>query len=186
MSSLFHPTTHDHSGSIAVFLIGLRINQVWRLDLWVPAMRAMGPMIAELHAAKAAASRGEGEDLGFLGHRSLLGSGGPTIVQYWRSAEDIYAYSGQDGRAHRPAARAFYERGRRAAGAVGVWHETYAVPAGGHESLYLAMPPTGLAAATAVTSLAGRRHRAGLSPSRGSDAGPHSAAGPASETAQAR
>ncbi|MDC5697216.1 DUF4188 domain-containing protein [Intrasporangium calvum] len=163
MPSPFRPTTHDHAGSIAVFLIGLRVNHFWRPDLWLPALRAMGPMMTELHAAKAAAARGEGEDLGFLGHRSLIGAGGPTIVQYWRSAEDIYAYSGSGDRAHRPAARAFYERGRRAAGAVGVWHETYAVPAGGHESLYLAMPPTGLAAATGVSELATRRGRASLS-----------------------
>jgi hypothetical protein len=30
------------------------------------------------------------------------------------------------------------------------------VPAGGHESIYVAMPPTGLAAATAVVPVASR------------------------------
>lgn len=158
----FRPTTHAHEGSLAVFLIGLRINHPWRPDLWVPALGAMGPMVAELYAAKAAAGRGEGEELGFLGHRSLIGAGGPTLVQYWRSAEDIYAYAHDLGRSHRPASKAFYERGRRAGGAVGIWHETYAVPAGGHESLYLAMPPTGLAAATGVAPLVGRGRRAAL------------------------
>ena len=163
MSAAFRLTTHAHEGDVAVFLIGLRVNQVWRPDLWLPAMRAMGPMIRELYAAKAAAERGEGEHPGFLGHRSLVGPTGPTLVQYWRSAEDIYAYAHDTERAHRPAWKAFYERGRRAAGAVGVWHETYAVPAGGHESLYVGMPPTGLAAATGVTEVGARRRRARVS-----------------------
>ncbi|HEU5143904.1 MAG TPA: DUF4188 domain-containing protein [Dermatophilaceae bacterium] len=162
MSAPIRPTTHAHEGSIAVFLIGLRINQPWRPGLWLPALRAMGPMMAELYAAKAAAEHDEGQDLGFLGHRSLIGAGGPTIVQYWRSAEDIYTYAADTERSHRPASKAFYERGRRAAGAVGVWHETYAVPAGGHESLYLAMPPTGLAAVTGVAALTGRGRRAAI------------------------
>lgn len=162
MTTPFRPTTHLHEGDLALFLIGLRVNQPWRPDLWLPAMRAMGPMLAELYAARAAAERGETEDPGFLGHRSLVGAGGPTLVQYWRSVEDIYAYAGDQERAHRPAAKAFYERGRRAAGAVGIWHETYAVPAGGHESLYLAMPTTGLAAATGVAPLTGRGRRAAL------------------------
>lgn len=162
IGSPFRPVTHAHEGSLAVFLIGLRINQPWRPDLWLPALRAMGPMVAELYAAKAAAERGDGEGLGFLGHRSLIGAGGPTLVQYWRSAEDIYAYARDLNRSHRPATKAFYDRGRRAGGAVGIWHETYAVPAGGHESLYLAMPPTGLAAATGAVPLTGRGRRASL------------------------
>jgi hypothetical protein len=57
---------------------------------------------------------------------------------------------------HRPAWAAFNARARKAAGAVGVWHETFAVPAGGHESIYVAMPPTGLAAATGVVPVARR------------------------------
>lgn len=159
----FRPTTHDLDGSLAVFLIGLRINHPWRPDLWVPALRAMGPMVTELYEAKATAEQGGGAGLGFLGHRSLVGAGGPTLVQYWRSTDDIYAYAHDPARSHRPAWKAFYERGRRAAGAVGVWHETYAVPAGGHESLYLAMPPTGLAAVTGSVPLRARRRRATLS-----------------------
>lgn len=37
---------------------------------------------------------------------------------------------------------------------VGIWHETYAVPAGGHESVYVGMPITGLAAATTSLPIA--------------------------------
>ncbi|MEO7447904.1 MAG: DUF4188 domain-containing protein [Humibacillus sp.] len=65
---------------------------------------------------------------------------------------------GGPGHEHRPATKEFYARTRRASGAVGIWHETFAVPAGGHESLYLAMPPTGLGQAFGVTGDQRRRH----------------------------
>ncbi|HET8989161.1 MAG TPA: DUF4188 domain-containing protein, partial [Humibacillus sp.] len=51
---------------------------------------------------------------------------------------------------------------RRATRAVGIWHETFAVPAGGHESLYVAMPPTGLGKAFGVTTDVRRRRHARL------------------------
>lgn len=150
--------THDHHGDLAVFLIGLRLNRPWRPDLWMPTFAAMGPMISELYTAKAAAERGEGEHPGFLSHRTLVGLGGPTVVQYWRSVEEIYAYAHDPGRRHRPAWLEFYRRGQRGVGAVGIWHETYAVPAGAAESLYVDMPPTGLAAAFGSHESSGRQH----------------------------
>ncbi|MFE7405207.1 DUF4188 domain-containing protein [Isoptericola sp. NPDC057559] len=142
-------TTHAHEDDVAVFLIGARINKPWRPDAWVPALAAMGPMLAELHDDPAS---------GFLHSRTLVGTRGVTVVQYWRSVADIYRYANADDHRHRPAWLAFYRKARRVPGAVGVWHETYAVPAGGHESLYADMPPFGLAKATGVVA-AGRRGR---------------------------
>jgi hypothetical protein len=134
----------------------MRVNRWWRVDQWLPAAAAMPKMIRELYAAKAAAEQGQGRDPGFLGHRLLIGGRGPTVVQYWRTVGDIYSYAASADREHRPAWTAFNARARRSPGAVGIWHETYAVPAGGHESIYVAMPPTGLAAATAVVPVASR------------------------------
>ncbi|MFT4234773.1 MAG: DUF4188 domain-containing protein [Microbacterium sp.] len=55
--------------------------------------------------------------------------------------------------------RARSESGTRAAkGAVGVWHETYAVARA--ESIYVGMPPTGLGRATALKPVSGRLDRA--------------------------
>ena len=153
---------HDHDGDLAVFLIGMRVNQPWRPDLWGPVFGAMPGMLKELYVAKAASARGEDADLGFLDGRTLLGAGGPTLVQYWRSVDDIYAYANDPDHEHRPAMRAFYARSRRATGAVGIWHETFAVPVGGHESLYVAMPPTGLGKAFGVTTDVRRRRHARL------------------------
>lgn len=141
-------TTHEHDAALGVFLIGMRFNRLTRPDQWLPPFLAMPRMLTELYRNKAAAAAGEAEDLGFLGARTLLGGRGVTIVQYWRSVEDIYRYAGASDHEHRPAWSAFNARARKAAGVVGIWHETYAVPAGAHESVYVGCPPMGLAAAT--------------------------------------
>ena len=79
------------------------------------------------------------------------------VIQYWRSTDDLIAYASADERIHRPAWRAFNARARRAAGAVGIWHETYAVPAGGHETIYSGLgSPIGLGAVAGTQPLARR------------------------------
>ena len=51
-------------------------------------------------------------------------------------------------------------------GDVGIWHETYLVPAGGYECVYNNMPPFGLGEATEIVPAAGRKasaaRRAGI------------------------
>lgn len=139
--------THRHDGGLVVFLIGMRIGTAWRPDRWFPVLAGMRPMLAELHRDPAS---------GFLGHRTLLGRGGPTVVQYWRSREDLLRYASDPGARHRPAWAAFNRRVRDAGGHVGIWHETYVVPPGGHESVYVDMPLTGLAAVTSATPVSRR------------------------------
>ena len=134
--------THDYDGELVVFLIGMRIRQWWRPDLWGPVFRAMGPMLRELS---------RDPDSGMLGSRLTLGSSGPWVVQYWNSLEKLYAYASDPRAAHRPAWAAFNARARRAPGAVGVWHETY--PVHHAESVYVGMPPLGLAKFTGSRSV---------------------------------
>lgn len=131
--------THDHTGDLTVFLIGMRINKPWRPDGWLPVLAAMPGMLRELAADP---------ESGFLGHRMTVGAGGPVLVQYWRRTEDVYRYAGDRDARHHPAWVAFNRRARRIRGAVGVWHETYEVARA--ESVYVDLPPTGLAAATAA------------------------------------
>ena len=50
-------TTHAYDGPLALFLIGVRIHQPWRLRVVSQVIRAMPPMIAELERNKAAAAR---------------------------------------------------------------------------------------------------------------------------------
>ncbi|MEP6649004.1 MAG: DUF4188 domain-containing protein [Lapillicoccus sp.] len=154
--------THEHDGPIGVFLIGLRFNRLHRPDQWLPVFTAMPRMLAELYRNQAAAARGEADDLGFLGARTLFGGKGVTVVQYWRSVEDIYRYASAPDHEHRPAWTAFNARAREATGVVGIWHETYAVPAGAHESVYVATPVMGIAEATSSVPVPSRKRYARL------------------------
>jgi hypothetical protein len=137
--------THAYDGDLVVFLIGMRINRPWRLDLWLPVFLAMPAMLAELSKDK---------ESGLLGYRLTFGAGGPLLVQYWSSHEKLYRYASDREAAHRPAWAAFNRRARKAPGAVGIWHETYVVERA--ESIYSGMPVSGLAAATSIVPVARR------------------------------
>jgi Monooxygenase af470-like len=137
--------THAHDGDFVVFLIGMRINRPWRLDLWLPVFFAMPAMLAELSKDK---------DSGLLGYRLTFGAGGPLLVQYWSSHEKLYRYASDREAAHRPAWAAYNRRVRKAPGAVGIWHETYVVERA--ESIYSGMPVSGLPAATSIVPVARR------------------------------
>lgn len=129
--------THDHDGGLVVFLIGMTIGKPWRPDLWGPVFTAMPRMLRELT---------DDEDSGLLGYEYVL-LGGPAVLQYWSSADKLYAYAASRDARHLPAWRAFNERARAHPGAVGIWHETYVVDRA--ESVYNNLQrPRGLAAAT--------------------------------------
>ena len=129
-------TTHAYDGPLALFLIGVRIHQPWRVGVVGQVIRAMPPMIAELERNKAAAARGEEESLGYLGSRSTVDLTGTTMIQWWRSTDDIYAYASRTDHRHREAWLEFYRKAEDAPRALTIWHETYAVAArGGGEPL---------------------------------------------------
>ncbi len=95
--------THAYDGPLAVFLIGLRIHKPWRLRVVRAAVTAMPAMIAELEENKAAADRGEAESLGYLGSRGTVHLTGITMIQWWRSVDDVFGYANASPLAHRPA-----------------------------------------------------------------------------------
>ncbi|MBD5830669.1 DUF4188 domain-containing protein [Janibacter melonis] len=139
--------THAHDGDVVVFLIGMRPTKWWRVDKLAPVLAAMPRMLAELERNKARAAQGLEPHLGYLGSRTAIGPGGPVVIQYWRSTDELYAYASNPDAAHVPAWRAFNRAVRSAPGAVGIWHETYAVPAAGIETMYVDAE-IGLGAAT--------------------------------------
>jgi hypothetical protein len=137
---------------IVVFLIGMRFNSFTSPRSWWPVARAMPAMLAEL-------SREKGN--GLLGYQYLLGF--PRVVylvQYWDSKEKLLAYASAPDKRHRPAWAAFNRRLRAGRGKVGFWHETYVVPAGSYESVYVNMPEFGLGRAAGVVPVARRGDRA--------------------------
>jgi len=142
--SLSGRITARFEGEVVVFLIGMRINRLWKIHKWLPVARAMPQMLRELTADPEA---------GLLGFESWVGN--PTIaLQYWRSFEHLERYAKDSGRGHRPAWAAF-NRAVASSGDVGIWHETYRVRPGDYECIYNNMPPFGLAKATTAKSAGG-------------------------------
>lgn len=143
--------TAAYEGPLVVFIIGMRINRLWRIDKWLPVARAMGPMIEEL--ARDPAS-------GFLGAQTAL-AGPRTIVltQYWRDFDALETYARARERQHWPAWIAF-NKAVGTDGTVGIFHETYAVPAGGYETIYGNMPPYGLGKVAGLVPATGNRNAA--------------------------
>ncbi|MFI6440140.1 DUF4188 domain-containing protein [Streptomyces sp. NPDC050759] len=140
--------TAASEGDIVVFHIGLRINRLRSLSSWVPAFMSMPRMLRELSQEKSS---------GLLGYKLLFGSPRDFyVIQYWTDKEHLLAYAHQQDKEHRPAWTAFNRRARDGKGRVGIWHETFIVPAGSHESVYDDMPAYGLGAATGVVPV-GRR-----------------------------
>lgn len=153
-------TTHAHEDGVVVFNIGMTIRKPHRPDLWMPVFVAMPAMLAELTRNREAAARGEASDLGFIGGHNLIGGKGPWVVQYWRSVEQLYAYATSNELRHVPAWRSFNAAARRTPGAVGIWHETFVVPAGGIETVYANGARIGLGALTGTVAANRRGRRA--------------------------
>jgi len=134
-------------GDFVVFLIGMRINKLWKVHKWLPIFRAMPRMLKELQ---------EHSELGFLGHTMSPG----VIVQYWRSFEHLEAYARSRDNLHLPAWAAFHKRVSYADDDVGIWHETYLVQAGAYEAIYIGMPAFGLGKAGRLVPINGSRDSA--------------------------
>jgi hypothetical protein len=120
-------------GDFVVFLIGMRIKRPWAVHRWLPVFRGMQQMLRSLAPAD-----------GLLGYERGAIAGGPAVVQYWRSQEQLDRFA--RAMMHKAAWRQWNTQ-IRDSDAVGIWHETYQVHAGEHESVYVNLPVFGLAAA---------------------------------------
>jgi hypothetical protein len=138
--------TADVDGEFVVFLVGMRINRLWKIHKWLPVVRAMGPMVRSLR---------RDPSKGMLGSRLVMGGRVLTAIQYWRSFDQLADFARNPDEPHRGAWRRF-NRAVGTGGDVGIWHETFRVPAGGYECVYNNMPVFGLAAASAPAPVAER------------------------------
>jgi hypothetical protein len=143
--------TAAHEGPVVVFVIGMRINAFRKLGKWLPVARAMGPMIAELS---------RNPESGFLGTEYLIrGLRTVVLLQYWRDFDSLEAYARDRDQRHWPAWVAF-NKAVGTDGTVGIFHETYVVPAGAHETIYANMPPFGLGKVSGLAPATGSRNEA--------------------------
>jgi hypothetical protein len=141
--------TAKWDGDLVVFLIGMRVNRWWKPQVWLPVSMAMPKMIKELT---------DNPELGFLGAESYFGRT-TLMLQYWKSAKHLMSYAKARNSEHLPAWKAFNQRiGTK--GDVGIWHETYVVPQGNFESIYVNMPAFGLGRVAAQQEVHGQYQQA--------------------------
>src|SRR6202453_4511886 len=145
MASIIDRGSTAHiQGDFVVFLIGMRINKLWKPHRWLPSLRTMPRMLKELEAAPA--------EHGFPGSMNL---GLLSLVQYWRSFDHLEAYARARDKQHWPAWLEFHRLMKDSRGDVGIWHETYLIRAGEYENIYSGMPLMGLAKAARVANVSG-------------------------------
>ncbi|MDX1568349.1 MAG: DUF4188 domain-containing protein [Longimicrobiales bacterium] len=142
--------TTDLDEDFAVFLIGMRVNSLWKIHKWLPVFLAMPRMLKELE---------EQDERGLLGYRTRWGFRNVEVIQYWRSLEALLAYAHHEDAEHVPAWADFNQR-IGDDGSVGIWHEAYQIQDGHYETLYRHMPPHGLGAATPTVEATGSRRSA--------------------------
>jgi hypothetical protein len=128
--------TAGFDGDFVVFLIGARVHKLWKVGQWLPVAKAMTAMQREIAAHP---------EIGCL-HIQNFGAVNGVSVQYWKSFQHLQEFSRSSKWSHLEAWREF-NRLIRDSGDLGIWHETYMVPAGGFEAMYGNMPAMGLAAA---------------------------------------
>lgn len=129
-----------------VFLIGMRINNPFKIHKWLPVAAAMPRMLKELYKQP---------ELGFI-HAEMWFSRTIIQVQYWRSMEQLLTYARNKEAQHLPAWQSF-NRVIGTDGKVGIWHETYAVSPGTYENIYVNMPLFGLGRAGSVQAASAGR-----------------------------
>ena len=140
--------TASIEGDVVVFLIGSRLNRLRSLPRMLQVGRQMTRMQSELMAQP---DRGCLHMENFFGRVTLS-------VQYWRDFDSLERYARSADAEHLGAWREF-NRLVRDSGDIGIWHETYLVPAGSYETVYANMPAFGLARAGTHTP-AGRHSTA--------------------------
>ena len=136
---------------IVVFLIGMRINKLWKVWRWLPVAAAMPRMLKELAATP---------ELGMIAAFPYFSGRGPRDdPNIGRASRSCRTTRIRRRLAHQPAWRRFNEK-VGTSGDVGIWHETYLIPAGNSESVYVNMPHYGLGSAAATFPAKGARANA--------------------------
>lgn len=141
--------TVEVDGEFVVFLIGMRVNNWWKIHRWLPVSMAMTTMIKELQS---------NPELGFMGYESWFGRT-TLMVQYWKSIDHLLEYSQNKNTRHTSAWLNFNDKIRKS-GDVGLWHETYISKKGNYECVYTNMPRFGLAKAANTIPAKGEYHSA--------------------------
>jgi hypothetical protein len=122
--------------SKVVFLIGLRINNLWKIHQWWRLVVTMPKLLRELRHHKVS---------GFISGNMWFGRN-ILMIQYWDDFKSLEDYARNKSKSHMPIWTYFNLKILSSAD-VGVWHETYKIEPGKFEAIYTNMPRYGLAQA---------------------------------------
>jgi hypothetical protein len=142
----------EREDDVVVFLIGMRINAIWKVHRWLPVFLVAPRMVRELRDDPESGLLGSWR---FVSPPRTLG-----FVQYWDSVDSLREYARDSDHLHLDAWDEYNDR--RDDGAVGIWHETYRVDADEYETIYNDVSPRGLGATdgTELVAATGRRNSA--------------------------
>jgi hypothetical protein len=127
-------TLPDSVAELCLVRVGLRVSGLRGLLYAIRLGRAIDRSASEAIASGA----------GLLGsERFQVDRGHFGVLQYWRSFDDLEAWSRRPP--HSEWWRGAVER-MRTRSDFGIYHETYLIPRDRIESIYLNCPPTGLSA----------------------------------------
>lgn len=137
----------DVEGDFVVFIIGARFGNPWKMvrNFWF--LKSMPAMLKELE---------KHPEMGLMGYRQHFGLSGATLIQYWRSFDQLEAYARSKDNVHFPNWVKFNKK-IGSNGDIGIWHETYKIRAGEYEAIYNNMPPYGLGKVGTLVPAAGYR-----------------------------
>ncbi len=123
---------------VVVFIIGLRINRLRSVRQWLPTVQRWDRCYKSVMKTMSV----------LISHESLVGWRSVTLIQYWRSTEELMAYA--HGSRHLTAWKRFNQKARTSE-AVGIFHETFEVS--NYESMYVNLPTRGLAKALGESAI---------------------------------
>lgn len=138
-----HPFTARCDGDFVVCLIGIRPNGANPFTKsFIEIGKVFRQMMSELESDRA---------LGYMGGDIYIGANqrksSTLCVQYWRDYESLEKWTHTKMGIHLRTIMN-YKQNHQNSGEYGVWHETYKIKDGDYESIYVNMPPIGLALAT--------------------------------------
>lgn len=140
-------TTARRDEPFVVFMMGVRVNDLFAVRGWVSVLLSLRAMLREMRADPGC---------GLMGGRTYFSWRCVTLVQYWESHEALEAYARSPEKGHLPEWRRF-NRDIRKSRAVGLWHEVFNVGSGEYEAIYADVPVSGLAKATRHIPAVGAR-----------------------------
>ena len=135
--------TAEIEGDFVVFIIGARINSKLHL---LRSLADLGGRRGMQHMLKHLIAHPE---KGLLGYETM----GFTVVQYWRSFDQLEAFAKDRDDPHLAVWRDYWKR-LGGDDRTGIWHETFLVRAGEYEAIYGNMPARGLGKASRLVPVA--------------------------------